>query len=852
MALTEVKKVLEDNFKSGLSDGRKRNIIFWYDEKKEFQEDIDELNLSGVKVLKLDGNNYFYAKYQLEKVDTESNYLVYAPFGKPNPRDNYLLDILKYSTEFTTDRAAVIMRDMNIHNDSLKNVFRKYLKFFNNKDRYGLFKSYNLQDLSEEKIDIYVVSALCRLQYPDMDEALRVILSVGLSNNKYYEAIEKFGSLPAFWNIVEKHYGYSFETKSLQNLIIMFMVTYTSGNLIEKIPENWQDYISSKKADCIVFLSNFMNNSNYISAYNYLADYVQEELKAKDYVSKWDIDKYANCDAFRCFDAAIINKLKEKLLLDIGEFQKYKDMVLKRRTKHWYNTFKYEYDCVFYGAELLEEWEKVKGSIKEYSPYDFFNKYTEELYKMDTYYRKFYVSFDSLKNKEGMIDLKEKVENTYVNGYLNALSIKWSNSLEGQSGKWGIAPIVSQADFYRTYIKPYIEKGERVFVIISDALRFEAAKEFCDILNNERKGSAEIIAITGVIPSVTKFGMASLLPNKEITVDKNFEVYVDGINSEGTENRNKVLLKCCKNSIAIQYDNIVDMKRDDFREAFGGKDLIYIYHNNIDARGDNSKTEREVFESVEETFEELKSLINSLVNNVSAVNIYIVADHGFIYKRGSLTESDKTPKESDSDSFENKRFILSLKDRGIEGTLKFDLGYLTSGGDEIKYITPRGANRFKVQGTGSNYVHGGTSLQEIVVPVIKFKSDRRKLSKNDIKKVDLRLTNISRKITNSITHLEFFQTEKVEEKMLPRKIKIYFADEDGVKISNENLIIADSKSENPLERTFKQKFVLKDMKYERNKRYYLVFEDEGETVEKIYDKIPFVIDIAFSNNDFGF
>jgi len=29
-------------------------------------------------------------------------------------------------------------------------------------------------------------------------------------------------------------------------------------------------------------------------------------------------------------------------------------------------------------------------------------------------------------------------------------------------------------------------------------------------------------------------------------------------------------------------------------------------------------------------------------------------------------------------------------------------------------------------------------------------------------------------------------------------------------------------------------------------------EDEEETVEKIYDKIPFIIDIAISNDDFGF
>ncbi|HBM79237.1 MAG TPA: BREX-1 system phosphatase PglZ type A [Clostridiaceae bacterium] len=852
MELNEIKKVLEESFKKGLTDGRKRNIIFWYDENREFVDDIDGLGLSDVKILKLDGNNYFYAKYKLEKADTDSNYLVYAPFAKPNPRDNYLLDVLKYSTEFTTDKATVIMRDMNIHDDSLKSAFKKYIKFFNNKDRLRLFKSYNLQDLSFEKIDIAVVSALCHLQYPDMDESLRAIFSEGLNNNRYYEDIEKFGDASSFWSLVEKHYGYRVGAKSLKNLIIMFMVTYTSGSLLDKIPENWKDYISPKKADCIVFLSSFMNSSNYVGVYNRLADYVQEELNAKNYVSKWDIDKYINCDAFRCFDEAIINKIKEKLLLDIGEFPKYKEIIQKRRTKHWYNVFKHEYDCIFYATELLEEWKKDKDIIKEYPSYGFFNKYTEELYRMDTCYRKFYISFDSLKTREGMIDLKETVENTYVNGYLNSLSVKWSDSLEELNGKWNFAPIVPQTDFYKEYIRPYIDKGERAFVIISDGLRYEAAKEFCDILNNERKGSAQIAALAGVIPSVTKLGMASLLPHNKITVDRDFEVYVDGIDTEGTSKRNKILLNCSKNSIAIQYDSIVDMKRDGFRETFGGKDIIYIYHNNIDARGDNSKTEREVFEAVEETFEELKSLINSLVNNVSAVNIYIVADHGFIYKRGSLTESDKVQMAGGSGSLENRRYILSFEDMELEGTLKFDLGYLTDGGEGIKYITPRGANRFKVQGSGSNYVHGGTSLQEIVVPVIKFKSDRRKSSKNGIKKVDLRLTNISRRITNSITSLEFFQTEKVQEKMLPRRLRIYFADEDGNKISNENIVIADSKSGNPSERIFKQRFVLKNMKYERNKKYYLVFENEDEVVEKIYDKIPFVIDIAFANNDFGF
>lgn len=843
--MNEVKRVLEESLKDRLSHGKKRNIIFWYDENKEFEEDIDELNLPEVKVLKLDGNNSFYAKYQLEKVDTESNYLVYAPFGKPCPRDNYLLDILKYNIEFTTDKAAVLMREMNLIDESNLGIFKKYLKFFNNKDRLKLFKSYNLQDLSGEKIHIAVISALCHLQYPDFDRSLKVILSEGMGDNKYMDQIDKFGDPDTFWDIVENHYGCSFEKRSLQGLMTMFIITYLSDSLFEKMPDTWAKYESKEKTDCIVFLSNFMNNRQYAKSYNLLSKTIEEKLKAEDYIQNWDIEKYTNCDAFRYFDTAIINKIKEQLLLDIGEFPKYKDIILKRRTKHWYNSFKYEYNCVLFAVQLLEEWKRAEGSIKAYSPYEFFMKYTEELYMMDTYYRKFYLFFDGLDSKEDMALLKEKVENTYVNGYLNALSVKWTASLEELGGNWKVTGLTSQDSFYRTYIKNHVDKGERVFVIISDALRYECAKEICDILNNEKKGSLEISSMLGTIPSNTKFGMASLLPNKEIIVDKGFDVLVDGMNSEGTENRGKVLLNYCKKSVAILYDTIVDMKREDFREAFAGKDLIYIYHNNIDARGDHAATEREVFESIEETFEELKSLLNSLINNVTAINIYIVADHGFIYKRGNLSEFHKTPKERSEDSIENRRFILTRGKRNIEGTLKFNMDYLFQGVSELEYITPKGANRFKVQGKGANYVHGGTSLQEIVVPVIRFKNDRSKSGRNDVKKVDLRLTNISRKITNSITSFEFFQTEKVEEKRLPRKVRIYFADEDGNKISNENLVIADSKSLNPEDRALKQNFVLKNMKYDKNKKYYLVLEDEEGTAEVAYDKVPFVIDITF-------
>jgi len=93
MNLDEVKRVLEENFIKELAEGKKRNIVFWYDEEGEFVEDINELELDNAKILKLTYNNAFRIKYQLEKEDTNTNYLIYSPLAKPMPRENWLLDI---------------------------------------------------------------------------------------------------------------------------------------------------------------------------------------------------------------------------------------------------------------------------------------------------------------------------------------------------------------------------------------------------------------------------------------------------------------------------------------------------------------------------------------------------------------------------------------------------------------------------------------------------------------------------------------------------------------------------------------------------------------------------------------
>ena len=70
--------------------GDTRKLVFWYDDNGEFAEDMKDIELENARVYYLEQDNRFYTKYFLERVDTTTNYLIYAPFPKPDVRENHL------------------------------------------------------------------------------------------------------------------------------------------------------------------------------------------------------------------------------------------------------------------------------------------------------------------------------------------------------------------------------------------------------------------------------------------------------------------------------------------------------------------------------------------------------------------------------------------------------------------------------------------------------------------------------------------------------------------------------------------------------------------------------------------
>ena len=177
MAELNLKQITDKLNSEFASDVRK--LVFWYDANAEFQEDIDSIELENAKVLHLEPDNQFYIKYFLEREDTTTNYLVYAPFAKPSIRDNHLADTIRYSKEFFADRASLLMLDLGI-DERYKPVIQHYIKFFANKDRTQKFYDLEIENFNRSTIEVALMSVLCKDKTASFEEVLRSILTDGV------------------------------------------------------------------------------------------------------------------------------------------------------------------------------------------------------------------------------------------------------------------------------------------------------------------------------------------------------------------------------------------------------------------------------------------------------------------------------------------------------------------------------------------------------------------------------------------------------------------------------------------------------------------------------------------------
>jgi uncharacterized protein (TIGR02687 family) len=832
-----------------------RKIIFWYDDDASYADDIDSVQLTDeCEIIKLDGGNNFATKLLIEKQHPEKNYLVYAPFARPDDNENPLADIFYYSEHFYSDKLVQMMGDLNIPADCQDEV-KKYKKFWNSANT-AKFKALQIDNYRPETVVQGILCVLAGIKTISIEELVRKVVLAGTGDNSILEKFENIKIDREFWKITEKYYGYKDINPTVSKFLVTMIVTYMDTQMNGHEPDPWKTFISAKSNDAFVFVKNLMNNDESRYFYDDFSRKVSSELNVTGLLRQIPLPEILSSDALEDFDRNIIKWIIAKLednMLDEKIAGLSIPQVCETRSKvgyHFASEFDSQYKMLIAAYHVLKE---VNTHIYQGAPKDVVEDYVNGTYLIDTHYRKFYYYLDKVGLTTDFENIRDLVENTYTNKYLATSVSMWNQSLTDE--EYDLYTELRQQSFFDYYVKKFMTEsgGGRVVVIISDGMRYECARELYDNLQLDEKCDATMSHMLSVLPSETTLGMASLLPNMNIVVDDGLDIFVDDMHcGNSTAERQKILQKTVPKSACYDFDAVKNGKQAEIREMFQDKDLVYIYQNQIDTRGEHAKTENEVFNACQEAIDEIQILIRRLTGYISNTRYLVTADHGFIYKRDKIPESDKISfvdlskkyklKSNGTEeiaNFKNKRYLLSQNPIHEEALISRCMAYLTKLND-IYVSTPIGADIIKMQGGGQNYVHGGSSLQEMVVPVIKINTFK---GKQETGLVNVELSTINHRVTNIEAKLTFMQMDPVTDKVKPRKLQAFFVDADGAKVSFPVPITANITSVDAKDRLIEEKFTFKTGKYNRSQEYFLVIADQDDDTKELH-RYKFEIDIS--------
>ncbi|MDD4404104.1 MAG: BREX-1 system phosphatase PglZ type A [Parabacteroides sp.] len=813
---------------------QKYRLIFWYDDKAEMSELFENIQIPGIEKLKIE-NNEFTLKYKLLVEQPKQQFLLYQTSAKPADNENWLLDLLLSNYEFHTEASSLFLQDLELPQE-FKGLIQAHEEFFGNQKRVSDLKSLLEKGDRENLILLKMLCVLCTCE-PEWEKMLYALFTeIQKNKQEKYKAIEKFKLDDFLWQTIDKKYSYKSDKPTIKD----FLINLIQDNLKRTI--NGGNPVLNK--DAYLFVNRWKENMKANSLFSEWSKTLEKQLNIESIIIKTDIDQLIESDAFSIIDKKIIISIRDGIINNTLNNVTIQNWIDIRKVKYFYKEYEQIYWALSYASLLLDEIRKADLAVP--SPEAGFQKYSSQLFNIDRLYRKYIVTSNQAEHLDLLKELTVQIEKAYGNSFLLKLGDNWQKSIDKMKS-WKFDNISNQSEFYKNWITQYTKAEKRVFVIISDAFRYESAAELREIILQEDRYTANLNAVLGCLPSYTQLGMASLLPHTALSYnDKTDTVFADGISSQGTPNRTKILQKEYPGSIAITAEEFLKMHaKIEGRDFIKPYNVIYIYSNIIDKTGDDKTSENKVFEATEDEFNNFIKLIKHIAN-MNGNNIIITSDHGYIYQQNRLDESDFTDFSPVGEVYKSSRRFVIGKNLQTNDSVKKWIGSEVGLKDDTEVLIPKSINRMRISGAGSRFVHGGSSLQEIVVPVLEINKAR----KSDIEQVDIDIISGSSNITSNTFAVSFYQKQPIAGKVLPRQIRAAFYTGSDKLISDIITLSFNSFETDALAREKRQTFLLNAQASQYNGQdVYLKMEEqiEGTNQYKLYKSYTFRMMIAFSS-----
>jgi uncharacterized protein (TIGR02687 family) len=390
------------------------------------------------------------------------------------------------------------------------------------------------------------------------------------------------------------------------------LVTDMANDLRGPLPKSLQHFQLQGQAagtNVSVFVAQWRRNLSHYQEYSLVSGQVAEGLGLAEHLAAYDAHSLLEVMTFEAVERQVIRSLRSHIIQEGEDRGDALDAVLN----------------------LLELRREYSQGMSFAHADQMYQAYVRELYRFDQLYRLFHEAADivELAGWDVLKEVQKTVEACYSNWYLDQISMCWGGFMQGEKGllqNWALRDVPKQQHFFATLVKPLLTSSRsKVFVIISDALRYEVAEELTRDINSKSRFKARLDSQLGVLPSYTALGMAALLLRSRYGYKQDSDqILVDDQPCASFEQRREILAQ--HQGIAIKADELLAMNKEQGREAVRPWQVIYIYHNQIDATGDSASTETKTFSAVRKTIAELSSLVRFIVNSLNGYNVLVTAD----------------------------------------------------------------------------------------------------------------------------------------------------------------------------------------------------------------------------------
>lgn len=764
---------------------QRNRLVFWYDPEGQWLKAFETFPADGINKLHIDGTE-FGTKVAIHRdPDPHARYLLYFSNSRPNDNENWLLDFLLQGHEFKADRASLALQEVGLPYD-FRELVMEHVGFYEAPKRMQAFRELLTPDEDSASLRLKMMAVLAKAE-PDIDALLLSFLAKD-SSDSLFEPVEScLGQsrlVAAFWKEVAVVFGYHNESPTLRDFVTTLF--------------RWSNPLDSGISldpHAKVFLQRWKDSQAHNSSFREWAALLEANLHISEKLDALDGTRIIETsDAFPVFEKFIIHRLCRAFEKGAAEATLLAT-IQGRRTSFWFTEHRHGYEALEQAIILRQLLESAELTVESIDAG--ITRYISTWHRIDTAYRKFQLHLRSYGQVALMEKIAEWVEKSYVNNFLLPLSDRWGDQVRGMKS-WDCGRIKPQTAFYTDFVQPFVDKGQKVFVIISDALRYEVAAEFVGRLREENRWTAELDAVLGVLPSYTQLGMAALLPGDERSIQlPEGTAFLDGKSTAGTVARSQILGAALDGkATAVQAEEFLEMNtKTEARALMRDHEVVYIYHNCIDKVGDSSSTEAKTTAAVETAFEELLQILRKIAN-ANASNMILTADHGFLFQQSEVNEGDDLPLPSAvSWMYRNRRFAMGEGITANASVKVFNAAELGLTGSWSAAF-PLALGRFPLQGSGKRYVHGGVSLQEVVVPVLRI----HKARSDDTERVEIELLRVPAKITTGQVSLALYQDRPVGDKILPRTLQVGLYAQDGSVLSEVRTLVFDSADTEPRQR----------------------------------------------------